>query len=167
MRDDISIRDYGNGQYVISQNNSFLFRVAIHEGKTYVSIKDIAECCGYLAGSKLVQRIEVDKIKLPTQSGDNGHNSRRSYKMWYMTVDDAVQFVRQRSETNFFREWFLEYAKELKSLSLSEEPKPKPVQQNQQATVAQPPCGVNTCIARIDQMILELVTMKQELSSLH
>lgn len=169
---EVSIRELGNTQYLVTYGGKFSFRAAVDTGVAYISLADLAECCGYKAGSKYAIRSTLPKVKLDARHID-GRIVGKVSPMWFLTVDDAAQFVRERALDDGFKRWFAGYFEVLRNLptSVPEEPDPVPIQPEQEppkapSPAAQPSIGVNSFITRIDQMIVELVTMKQELSSI-
>lgn len=153
MRDNVLIRETGDQKYVISQEDAFSFRAALYNGRPYLCVTDIAKCCGYKAPGKVAARTGFDMVKLDTHLRSGGKSL--TVAMWYMTLDDAIEFVKEKSMKESFSRWFLQdVAKELKALDaprLSAEPEPRPAS------------GVNIP-ERIDRLIIELLTLKQEIS---
>lgn len=175
MREDISVREIGNSQYLISQENLYSFRMAFHGGKIYVSIKDIAECCGYRSPSKVAQFATVEKVKITTRSGKGNPNPNRCFEMWYMTVDDARNFVQERSMRDSFKQWFLSHSGEFGAIVTSNvstvnpqnvvQNPPRPVHKKPEVPAAQPFTGVNISPEMIDQLVISLLTLKQGIIS--
>lgn len=117
----------------------------------------------------MAERCSCDKVKLQSR----GKGARR-VTMWYFGLEDAVEFVQARLlPDDFFYGWFINrLVPELKTKDLSFTSM-KPAEAESSPPVQPPPKapaaawqgdGLNSFIARIDQMIVELVTMKQEIS---
>lgn len=157
MRDDVYIRNVGEKQYLISQDDAFSFRAVINNGITYLSICDIAKCCGYKAPNKLAQVVDIEKVKI---SSNDGRNVKGKFvTMWYMTVDTAIDFVKARSMKEAFTRWFLEDAVvELKNL---EAPKTAPIELPQPKQERGRSVDLS---AHIDRLIVELLALRQEIS---
>lgn len=174
MLGNVSVMSFGNGQYTISQENSFSFRIAIQNCNTYIAIKDIAECCGYLAGGKLVQRLELNKVKILSIPCRTGRRGGRPYWMWYMSLEDSIQFVKERCGNTYFRQWFLVYAKDILDPdkindSALERPMPTtttipPATGQGNGRHQEPQSDTSSIVQRIDRMIAELVTLRQEIN---
>lgn len=167
---EVSIRELGNTQYLVSYIGEFTFRVAVDAGVSYIALADLAECCGYKAGTKFSVRYTLPKVKLSVRHRD-GRTVGGATPAWFLAMDDAIQFVKERALDDGFKKWFVGYADTLRNLptSIPEEDSHEPVQPAQEqpkAPAAQPSIGVNSFVSRIDQMIVELVAMKQELSSI-
>ena len=174
MCDDISVQEIGKAQYLVSQENLYSFRIAIQDGKTYISIKDIAECCGYRAASKVAQFATVEKVKITTWSGKTSARPNRCFEMWYMSLSDAKDFVRERSMRDGFRRWFNDYADKLETMAITAETvssqvrtqyNTPSVQEKHKASAAQPFIGVNISPELIDRIIVDLLLLKQLMTS--
>lgn len=157
MLESVLVRDMGNKKFVISQEDTYSFHAAVYNGEIYVSITDIAKCCGFKAPGKVAQRSSFDgMVKLDTRisSGARGLN----VSMWYITLDDAVCFVKERSMRDSFSNWFLKEAvRELRNLDTPQQP----VEMNQ----TMPMRGNSVSLTdRIDRLIVELLSLKQEIS---
>jgi len=168
---EVSIRELGNTQYLVSYIGEFTFRVAVDTGVSYIALADLAECCGYKAGTKFSVRYTLPKVKLSVRHKD-GRAVGGSTPAWFLAMDDAILFVKERALDDGFKKRFVGYAKTIRNFPVfvpqnSTTPEPvQPAQEQPKAPVAQPSIGVNSFVSRIDQMIAELVTMKQELSSI-
>lgn len=155
MIDNVIVREIGDQKYIISQEDMFSFRVAVQGAKTLLCVTDLARCCGFKAPEKVATRLDCYKVKLDTKI-QNGARSL-NVAMWYIGVDDAVAFVKERSVRESFTKWFLKDAvTELEDLAPSIERVPATPQPKARDNV--------TLSARIDRMIVELLTMKQEIS---
>lgn len=158
-------------RFIISTETmaQYYIRAAIHMGRPMVSINDMARCCGMKETSKMAERCSCDKVKLQSR----GKGARR-VTMWYFGLEDAVEFVRARlMPDDFFYGWFINrLVPELRTKDLSFTSM-KPAE-TEDVTPVQPPTkatastwqgdGLNSFVDRIDQLIVELVTMKQEIS---
>lgn len=145
----------------------YYIRAAVHEGRLMVSIADIARCCGLKETSKVAERCSCQRVKL--QSRGKG---ARKVTMWYFGLEDAKNFVLARLMPNDdFYDWFINrLVPELavKDLGFADV-KPAGAEDTHAAPPPSSPVtqrrgDVNSFVTRIDQMIVELVTMKQELS---
>lgn len=147
----------------------YYIRAAIHDGRPMVSIGDVARCCGLKETSKVAERCACQRVKL--QSRGKG---ARKVTMWYFGLDDATEFVRARlMPDDDFYGWFINrLVPELKAKGLSyvgtkpdEAGAAPPIQPPPKAPAAQ---SAGACldgfVTRIDQMIVELMTMRHELS---
>ena len=147
----------------------YYIRAAIHDGRLMVSIADVARCCGLKETSKVGERCLCQKVKLRSRG-----KGARKVTMWYFGIEDAAEFVLARlMPSDDFYDWFINrLVPELKTNDLSFI-NVKPAETDSTPAV-QPPLkapatpwrgdGLDSFVARIDQMIVELVTMKQELS---
>ena len=99
---DVSIRELGHSQYLVSYGGKFSFRAAVENGVSYVGLSDLAGCCGYTSGTKMAQRTNVPKVKIDVRHRD-GRKVGKTSPMWFLTVDDAVQFVQERAVDDGFR----------------------------------------------------------------
>ena len=61
---EVSIRELGHSQYLVSYGGKFSFRAAVENGVSYVGLSDLAGCCGYTSGTKMAQRTNVPKVKI-------------------------------------------------------------------------------------------------------
>ena len=158
-------------RFIISAETmaQYYIRAAVHMGRPMVSINDTARCCGLKETSKMAERCSCDKVKLQSR----GKGARR-VTMWYFGLEDAVEFVQARLlPDDFFYGWFINrLVPELKTKDLSfTSVKPAgagdvpPVQPPPKAPAAtRQGDGLDSFVAQIDQMIVELVTMKHEIS---
>lgn len=165
---DVSVRDLGKSQCLVSYGGCS-FRTAVENGICYVGFSDLAECCGYKAGRRLAYRTEIPKVKLNARH-PNGRMVGCSTPMWYMTVDDAVQFVRERAADDDFRKWFIGYADTLRNLSASGQRDTtltydQPAQGQPKSPAAKPSNGVNISPEVIDRIIADLLVLKQSMIS--
>lgn len=158
-------------RFIITADTSsqYYIRAAVYEGKPMVSIGDVARYCGLKETSKVAERCDCQRVKLQSR----GRGARR-VSMWYFGLKDAAEFIRVRLvPDDDFYDWFINrLVPELavKDLSFANaklvaaEATP-PVQPPPKApTVQGRRDDMESFIARIDQMIVELVTLKQELS---
>lgn len=149
--------------------SQYYIRAAVHEGDLMVSIADVARCCGLKETSKVAERCICRRVKL--QSRGRG---ARKVTMWYFGLEDAAAFVRARLlPDDDFYDWFItRLVPELRVKDLSfanaktAEAEPVHVAQPSPPPPAAKRLGddLDSFVSRIDQMIVELVTMKQELS---
>lgn len=166
---EVAIRELGNTQYLISYGGSFSFRAAVDNGVTYIGFADLAECCGYKAGGKYALRSGIPKVKLNARHID-GRTVGNVTPMWFLTMDDATQFVRERALDQDFKKWFIGYAENLRRLpvsapSESAQPPSRPAQGKSKAPAAQPSTGVNISPELIDSIIVGLLALKQGMTS--
>ena len=158
-------------RFIISTEtmSQYYIRAAVHMGQPMVSINDVARCCGMKESSKMAERCTCGKVKLQSR----GKGARR-VTMWYFGLEDAVEFIRVRLLPNdFFYSWFINrLVPELKTKD-SSFTSVKPAEAEGAPSVQSPSIapaapwrgdGLDSFVTRIDQMIVELVTMKQELS---
>lgn len=160
----------GDQRFIITADtkSQYYIRAAIHEGRPMVSISDVARCCGLKETTKVAERCTCQRVKLQSREG------MRPVTMWYFSVDDATDFVRARlMPDDDFHYWFVNRlvpeliakglcytnvrSAEMEGIS-SVQPPPKAPAATWQGD------GLNSFVARIDQMIVELVTLKQEIS---
>lgn len=167
---DVSVQDLGSSQYLVSYGD-FSFRVAVESGVSYVGFSDLAECCGYKAGSgrKLAERTSIPKVKLYARHLD-GRRTGRVSPMWFLTVDDAIQFVEERTVDDSFRGWFTGYADTLRNLPASGQrdtahAPDQPVQDQPKALAAKPNNGVNISPELIDRIIVDLLMLKRGIAA--
>lgn len=165
---DVSILELGHSQYLVSFGK-FSFRVAVDNGVNYVGLADLAECCGYKAGTKFAIRASIPKVKLDARHMD-GRKVGKTTPMWFLTVDDAVQFVEERAVDDDFRKWFIGYADTLRNLPTSDQRDTdhapnQPTQDYPKAPAAKPNIGVNISPEMIDRIIADLLILKQGLIS--
>lgn len=170
--DEVSIQKLEQYQYLVSYAGRFSFRVAIENGVTYVALCDLAGCCGYVCGTRIAQRSNVPKVKINVRH-KGGRSVGKASLMWFLAIDDAVQFVRERALDSDFKEWFAGYSDNLRELAESE---PKgiiassscPVQDQPKvpkAPEAQPKKGVNITPEQIDKLIIDLLELKASIVS--
>lgn len=166
---EVSVRDLGMSQFLVSFGK-FSFRVVVENKVSYIGLPDLAECCGYKAGSKFAVRATIPKVKLDARHLD-GRKVGRITPMWFMTVDDAIQFVEERAVDDGFRKWFTGYADTIKNLSASTQPEqpvpdtPQPAQEQPKAPAEQPDIGVNISVELIDRIIVDLMALKESMST--
>ena len=167
---DVSIQELGNTQYLISYGGKFSFRAAVDSGVTYIGLSDLAECCGYTSGSKFAQRTNIPKVKLDARHID-GRTVGKISPMWFLSMDDAVQFVKERALDDGFKRWFVGYANTLRELPVSvpkDQPahaSTRPAQEPPKAPAAKPTTGVNISPELIDRIIVDLLALKQVITS--
>lgn len=165
---EVSVRELGHSQYLVSCGK-FSFRAAVENEVSYVGLSDLAECCGYKAGTKFAIRTSIPKVKLEARHLD-GRKVGKTSPMWFLTVDDAVQFVQERAVDDGFRKWFTGYADTLRKLSTSAQNDAipvhdRPAQGQPKAPAAKPTTGVNITPELIDHIIVGLLALKQEMTS--
>lgn len=166
---DVSIRELGHSQYLVSYGGKFSFRAAVENGVSYVGLSDLAGCCGYTSGTKMAQRTNVPKVKIDVRHRD-GRKVGKTSPMWFLTVDDAVQFVQERAVDDGFRRWFTGYADTLRKLptSVQNDTAPAstcPAQGKTKVPEAKPNTGVNISPELIDRIIVDLLALKQGMTS--
>lgn len=167
---DVSIQELGNTQYLISYGGKFSFRTAVDSGVAYIALADLAECCGYKAGNKFAIRSNIPKVKLEARHLD-GRRIGKTSPMWFLSIDDAVQFTNERAVDDGFRRWFVGYANTLRELPVSvpkEQPAhaaTRPAQEPPKAPAAKPTTGVNISPELIDRIIVDLLALKQVITS--
>lgn len=163
---EISVRELGHSQYLVSCGK-FSFRAAVDNEVSYVGLSDLAECCGYKAGTKFAIRTNIPKVKLEARHLD-GRKVGKTSPMWFLTIDDAVQFVQERAVDDGFRKWFVGYASTLRKLPTSPQIVPasnQPAQSQPKAPAAKPTTGVNITPELIDRIIVDLLALKQGITS--
>lgn len=165
---EASIRELGHSQYLVSFGK-FSFRAAVDNKVSYVGLADLAECCGYKAGTKFAIRTSIPKVKLEARHRD-GRMVGKTSPMWFLTVDDAVQFVQERAVDDSFRRWFIGYSDILRKLPTSPQndtaPVPtRPAQGQPKAPEAKPNTGVNISPDLIDRIIFDLLALKRGITS--
>lgn len=166
MYDDVVVKEIGKQQYLISQDKTYPFRVAVLDDVVYVSLRDLAECCGYQCPAKVAQLSKMDKVKIRTRAGKGTGNSNRSFEMWYITLRDSLDFVADHSMNIGFAKWYENYSKELEKLGKTER---RTVLSAASAAVtpAVPANfagkGVNILPEQIDKLIVDLLALKQSL----
>lgn len=161
----------GDQRFIITADtkSQYYIRAAIHEGRPMVSISDVARCCGLKETTKVAERCACQRVKLKSKG-----RGARTVNMWYFSLEDAAEFVRARlMPDDFFYGWFINrLVPELKTKDMSFTCM-KPADMEGISSVQPPPKapaatlqgdGLDSFVSRIDQMIVELVTMKQEIS---
>ena len=164
---EVSVQELGRSQHLVTHGN-FSFRTAVDNGVSYVGLSDLAECCGYKAGYKYAIRATIPKVKLEVRHVD-GRRVGKTSAMWFLTVDDAIQFVQERAVDDDFRKWFTGYADTLRKLSASPQnvtatASTRPGQSESKAPAAKPNTGVNISPELIDRIIVDLLALKQGLT---
>lgn len=162
MYDEVVVREIGKRQYLISQDESYLFRVALFDGIVYVSLHDLAACCGYQCPSKVAQISKLRKVKIRTRDW----NTNRTFDMWYITLKDSVEYVTEFSMNLGFAKWYVNYSKEMTKLGKAENraaPRKESVTAAPAAAARTTVSGVNILPEQIDKLIVELLTLKQSL----
>ncbi len=167
---EVSVRDIGNSNLLVSYDGKFSFRTAAANGSNFVALADLAKCCGYKAGGKFAIRTNVPKVKMDVRHID-GRTVGRVSPMWFLSVDDAVQFVKERALDDGFKRWFTGYADTIRNFPRSipqdnpESSSPSPAHQEQKAPEVKPNRGVNITSELIDRIIVDLLSLKQVISS--
>ena len=164
---EVSVRELGHTQYLVSFGK-FSFRTAVDNGICYIAMSDLAECCGYKAGRKLATRTNIPKVKLEARHLD-GRKVGSTSPMWFLSIDDAIQFAQERAVDDGFRKWFIDYAKTLRERPIPKEKSvtssTRPAQENPKAPAAKPTTGVNISPELIDRIIVDLLALKQVITS--
>ena len=166
MYDEVIVKEIGRQQYLVSQDESYPFRVALQDGVVYVSLRDLAECCGYQCPAKVAQLSKLHKVKIRTRAGKGTGNPNRSFEMWYISLKDSVEYVSDHSMNVGFAKWYTRYSKELAKLGETEY-RAAPRKESAPATPAVSANiaahGVNILPEQIDKLIVKLLTLKQSL----
>ena len=81
MYDDVVVKEIGKQQYLISQDKTYPFRVAVLDDVVYVSLRDLAECCGYQCPAKVAQPSKIDTVQIRPRAGKGTANPNRSFAL--------------------------------------------------------------------------------------
>lgn len=153
----ITVRRIGKQVYQISQNGTYSVRVVTSEGQVMVAPFDLATCMGFQNPSRVASRLNYPKKKILTPLTNK--SSPRSIRILYISSDDATEFVSDYAETDF-RNWYFEsMIPSLKSLypKIGSHEKSTPPFATEEHSSVEKNIG-----DKIDQIIIELLTMKQQ-----